>query len=258
MTEDPQILYRFRHLQGEHREWTKQILTDSHLYFASPASFNDPFDCKIHYLSSFKISQLKEHYDSLIKSRFPHLNKAQRRAKVHADVARINSKNFIKDMTDNMQAAVNKLGVLSLSATCNNLLLWSHYAASHTGICLKFMATDTTPFFGLAQKVEYQEHYPEIHFFNHSPEEQIQAFLLTKAIDWKYEEEWRITDHGRGPGIIKFPEELLLEVIFGAKMEPKDKEDVLTWLAKRKNSVKVSQASLSKDSYSLKIEPYAP
>jgi len=41
-----QILYKFRNWSNEiHKRW----LTDQQIYFASPAQFNDPFDCAINY-----------------------------------------------------------------------------------------------------------------------------------------------------------------------------------------------------------------
>lgn len=258
ISEDPKVLYRYRHLQGKHRDWTKQILTDSVLYFASPSSFNDPFDCKIHFRSSLSPKQLKQKYADLVRRNTPGLNREQRRAKVASDLATLDPDKFIAKMTNGLQHAVNGLGVLSLSATDSNILLWSHYAASHTGLCLKFLASNNTPFFGLAQKVEYMTNYPEVDLLNHSPDEQVQTFLLTKAIDWEYEEEWRIIDHDTGPGDKVFPEELLVEVIFGARTESKDKEAVVEWVSKRNTPVQLSQASLSSGSFSLKIEPYEP
>jgi hypothetical protein len=159
-------------------------------------------------------------------------------------------------MTEGMQEAANAIGVLSLSATCKSILLWSHYAACHTGICIKFHAGNTTPFFGAAQKVNYKKNYPEIDVLSNSYH-QVEGFLLTKAKDWEYEEEWRIINHKVGPGKKEFPDHLISEVILGARITDKDREDVITWLGKRRCSVQVSQAVLSKGAYSLEIVPYS-
>lgn len=258
ISEDPKVLYRYRHLQGKHREWTKPILTDSVLYFASPSSFNDPFDCKIHFRSFLSPKQLKQKYAHLVRRNIPELNREQRRAKVAIYLSTLDPDKFIAQMTNRLQDAVNGVGVLSLSATSSNILLLSHYAASHTGLCFKFIATNNTSFFGLAQQVEYMPNYPEVDLLSHSPDEHVQAFLLTKAIGWNYEEEWRIIDHDTGPGGKVFPEELLVEVIFGARMESKDKEALVEWVSKRNTPAQLSQASLSSGSFSLKIEPYEP
>lgn len=258
----PKVLYRYRHLQGDHREWTRQIITDSVLYFASPSSFNDPFDCKVHYKIPPSMKQLERIFVDFIRSHLPPgLDNSQQEMTIKKALSRLHPDNFKPEeftsiVASELQKDVERLGVLSLSSTCKNNLLWSHYAASHTGICLKFIATEYTPFFGQAQQVKYRSTYPQIGILKHSPDKQVEAFLLTKAKDWKYEEEWRIIDHVNGSGRKDFPDELLVEVVFGARIDPKDKEEVLSWISKRKKPVQVSQAILSSGSYSLEILPY--
>lgn len=258
ISEDPKVLYRYRHLQGDHREWTKRIITDSVIYFASPLSFNDPFDCKVHYQSSLSPKLLKIRYADLLKKKLPNLNRKMRREKVAADMVSLNPIEFIAKMERSLQDAANRIGVLSLSATNRNVLLWSHYAAGHSGICLKFQVANNTMFLDFTQPVKYFQDYPEINLIKNSPEEQVQAFLLTKAIDWKYEEEWRIIDVRKGPGYKKFPYEMLSEVIFGARMDLRDKREIVEWVKDRKTPIQLSQASLSNKSFSLVIEPYEP
>jgi hypothetical protein len=252
-SEDPKVLYRYRHLQGEHREWTRQILTDSILHFASPLSLNDPFDCRVYFRPSFSNEELKQKFASLVKKYLPDLNRAQRRSKVKSDIGRFDRDNFIPQISMGLQDDVDNCGILSLSATDRNILLWSHYAAGHTGLCLKFIATDYTEFFGTAMPVEYKETYPEIDLLDDSPEQQIEAFLLTKAIDWKYEEEWRIIDPDGGAADKVFPEELLVEVIMGARMKQEDKETVAEWVGRRKTPIQLSQASIIPGSFALEI-----
>lgn len=68
MTENIQVLYRYRHLNGKHRERTKKIFTDSILHFANPSTFNDPFDCTVHFQSSFSKEELRRKYIDLTKN----------------------------------------------------------------------------------------------------------------------------------------------------------------------------------------------
>ena len=162
---------------------------------------------------------------------------------------------FLSQITAGLQNSINDVGVLSLSANDRNILLWSHYGAGHTGLCLKFIATNRTPFFGRALPVSYTPTYPEINVLD-SPDKQIDAFLLTKAKDWGYEEEWRIIDHDRGAGDKFFPAELLVGVILGARMAPDDKRAVAEWVSESKSPVEVLQAYTSKGTFSLEIRPY--
>lgn len=257
-TGDPQVLYRYRHLQGEHREWTKRILIDSVLYFAKPSTLNDPFDCRVHFRPSVSRKELRRKHSVLVSKHVPQLNRAQRRAKVAADFKSTDPGALLSYMTRQLQGKVDGTGILSLSATGSNILLWSHYAAGHKGLCLKFAATKHTPFFGCAQQVDYTPSYPAVDLLSDSPEQQFKLFLLTKAIDWKYEEEWRIIDHDGGPGNKVFPEESLIGVTFGARMEPDDREAVIEWLEARNDTVQLYQASVAPDSFSLEIEPFRP
>jgi len=132
--------------------------------------------------------------------------------------------------------------------------MWSHYAYGHQGICLQFLGTKTIPFFGKAQPVEYSREYPKVNLFGDSPESQVKSFLLTKAANWRYEEEWRIIDYENGPGEKGFPEELLVGVILGARIPTEDKDYVLHLIKCRRFPVKIYQASVNVGTYSLNIE----
>jgi len=78
----------------------------------------------------------------------PDLNRKQRRAKVANDIRAMIPDAFLAQIRARLQNSINGVGVLFLSATDRNVLLWSHYAAGHTGLCLKFIATDHMPFLG--------------------------------------------------------------------------------------------------------------
>src|SRR4029077_15987184 len=103
------------------------------------------------------------------------------------------------------------VGILSLSERTNNFWRWAHYAGSHSGICVE-LRPDVPPA-DQALKVVYSRDYPQINFFElaqriegSGPEAQsaqrewVNALLLTKSIDWSYEEEWRILDTTGGRG----------------------------------------------------------
>ncbi len=252
MTEKKQFLFRYRHLNGKHRERTKRILTESVLHFANPTTFNDPFDCKVHFQSSLSAKEIKRRYSEMIKKRRPDLNRKERRKEATDDIKTMKPDWFLSQITAGLQSSVDNVGVLSLSATDRNILLWSHYAAGHTGLCFKFIATNHTPFFGRALPVTYAQTYPEIDVLS-PPDKQIDAFLLTKAKDWCYEDEWRIIDHDRGAGDRVFPAELLVGVILGARITREDKHTVAEWVKESVSPVEVLQANRATGAFSLEI-----
>jgi hypothetical protein len=89
-------------------------------------------------------------------------------------------------------------GVLSLSKTWRSVLMWSHYANHHRGICIEFDTTDVShPNLG---EVDYSSsrRIKTTDLFswkiNGSEECAMRVFntyFLTKAGPWKYEKEWR-------------------------------------------------------------------
>lgn len=258
-TEDiptPEVIYRYRHLVGKHREWTEKIITESILHFASPTTFNDPFDCKVHFRKlTATNSELKKRYGNVLKKKLPHLSRAQRRGKAVQDLKGFDRKKFLVAMTEGLQAAVDKVGVLSLSKSCDNVVMWSHYAESHTGLCLGFSPGKNPDFFARAQPVDYVVEYPDIEMLRDPSERQVEAFLLTKAIGWKYEDEWRIIDHKTGSGKKAFLEDALVEIILGANMDANDREFISNSIKKRKHPVSVFEASANPGSYVLDIKP---
>ena len=123
---------------------------------------------------------------------------------------------------------------------------------SHSGICLKFLAEENTPLFVGAQKVEYLTEYPQVHLYD-DPRWHIKSFLLTKAYDWSYEQEWRIIDT-KGRGNKSFPDNLLTGVILGVRMLPEDRDYMVNLIKQRKSPVEIYQANIKEGSFSLEFE----
>ena len=57
---------------------------------------------------------------------------------------------------------LDEMGVFCMSEVKDQILMWAHYSEGHTGFCLEFSASSTTPFFGRAQKIKYREKYGSI------------------------------------------------------------------------------------------------
>lgn len=119
-------------------------------------------------------------------------------------------------------------GIYSLSKKANSVLMWSHYANNHKGICIGFDLTEllNTKEFNLNSDVEYDDYYPVFNL-TEAPDELEQAKKLTrfKASDWQYEEEYRLVkifwpdiphDENR---LITLPPSCIKEVICGLHIE---------------------------------------
>jgi hypothetical protein len=129
-------LYRYRDLVGDRAEWVRQILVESTLYFASPASFNDPFDCKARFRRDLSLREFRTKANDLLAAHG--VPRGERRKMLQA---RRSPEEFVLKVAQGLQEKVDAVGVLSLSSTHENILMWSHYACGHRGVCLQFRVT---------------------------------------------------------------------------------------------------------------------
>ena len=132
--------------------------------------------------------------------------------------------------------------------------MWSHYAASHTGICIGF---DMDKVFdavkGTLGKVTYQTTLPVKHL-NDTTEQFIQNLLFTKSNDWEYEDEYRMIKMNAANISIKIPLDAILGITFGCKMEQVKKNEIIEVIKNKIPACKIYEASLSKTKFELDIK----
>lgn len=115
------------------------------------------------------------------------------------------------------------LGIVCLSSTWQNPVMWAHYGDKHYGVCLGLDVRDD-----LAKQVQYEAERLKGLLDPSKPllgldEGKIEAVLLTKFRDWAYEREWRVfaglDERDRnGHYYVDFgPDMFLRSVILGAR-----------------------------------------
>jgi hypothetical protein len=190
-------------------------------------------------------------------------NPAERLAKKGEFVARIRNRiddgSFARDLLKNV-------GIVSLSRSALNILMWSHYADYHRGFVLEFripvkgtkgdleLSTDRL----LPFRVTYQANRPRIDVGNHMKESLLEMILLTKSLNWQYEEEERVLDKNRPPGIFRYRrDDILCSVIAGVKMNKDNIQrlrDICQAVAGTTiPTLKVFQAVAYSDSYDIHV-----
>lgn len=249
----PDVLYKYRSLSGESRKYVRQTIVENKVYFSSPAKFNDPFDCRVHMTFGGSNRAWKKNFMAFLKKHRPDLNRQQRQAEVHriVNTGRLRNPEVLQRMIADMQKAVDGLGVFSLSARNDDILMWSYYAEHHAGLCLGFLHR-VGPL-GPALPVEYSSTYPKLNYLKDDERRMMEANLLTKSASWKHEDEWRIVDWSQGSGLRRYPSELLSEIIFGARMSQEDRDEVLSWLKERNPKPRVLEARLKAGEYGLEL-----
>lgn len=196
-------LYQYRSISSDQRmQYLISLMRDGSVRFTPPNEFNDPFD--------FCPTCLHEFPDD----DFPH--------------AVGNSINF------GIQAALSKLvGVWCLTPHPDRMLMWSHYADQHCGVCVGFdpevlasrvpVNNQGYPAFLPARQVQYKDERPT----DDCPDS-----LFVKSPEWNYEDEYRVVSHRAGgvpawgPGVWSVPPEAIVEVIFGARTPPKKIDEI--------------------------------
>ena len=161
---------------------------------------------------------------------------------------------------------VEQWGLYCLSAVPDNILMWAHYANAHRGFCLQFLNEQSqrfrvksnpeergeTPKLLGPVPVRYSKQYPVVNFIRDKRMTVGRKTCLTKARQWKYEQEWRMVDVN-GPGPHQFLPQCLRGVIFGCRMLEKHKEMIREWCRNREPAITYYEARQSEDSYSLNI-----
>ena len=200
-----QMLYKYR----EVGEYTENILTDHTLWFDHPINFNDPFDCWAN------IQEIE-------RGAFEKFVTDNSLSKYYADICKKGIPSYTMDMLkQDIDRALNEIGVCCFSKTKKSILMWSHYCKYHQGICLEFDILEDPSFFTLARPVNYVDTMP---IYDHFKEQNtlFEKLIQPKAKEWKYEEEVRVIKTAQeisqnSSQAFKFKPNALRKVIFGCK-----------------------------------------
>jgi hypothetical protein len=226
------------------------------LYFPHPDQLNDPFDCKLHpYLKDLTKEQMIKYFNACDpikwKSKGMDLNKLK-------EFLIEKPPSYLREYFEaNPPKRVRNVGVLSFSEKHKNILMWGHYADSHSGICIGFDYYKLLfDFRGIPIPPEYvkypeNDEFPRWNPFVDDKVTQVNKYYLTKAIDWKYEKEWRVILPEHGRSLQKINPNALVSVHLGCQIAKGNKKKVINWCLQRESKPKVYEMTKSKTSYSL-------
>lgn len=248
------IIYKYRPFNERNAEHIRRVFSDSELYFSSPSQFNDPFDCQVELSLEGTKDEWIKYFTRILKHHRPELRSPQRLREAH----RLFNSGKYREIDTNITARVTHgLGICCFSAVRDDILMWSHYAEHHTGVVFGFRAGPDDWFFRRAQRVRYAHQYPVTKIVD-GDIERMEATLLTKANHWEYEKEYRVIDYTLGPGVHKFPTDLLSCVILGLRMPEDRRAEIRAWAASHPAKPRILQAIKKKRAFGLLIEEESP
>lgn len=242
------------------------FLDDGLIRFTQPHAFNDPFELKPS-VSAFCTEQyIKESlnlsFSKIIAEQYLELPvevrciitpetfsaiAESRKSEVFEGV-----KNMAIDVTPLAEKMLHDgfekhVGVLSLTESPNNLLMWAHYANSHQGFVVEF---EPSHMFFDQRKTEKDDlrHIRKIQYAGSRPqhvltEVQNMGEFLIKSTDWAYEQEWRmlaaladadvrIEETPNDIYLFRLPFDAIKSVRIGARASAQTRECVISLLRK--------------------------
>lgn len=237
-------LYKYRSLADASKEYTLDIFRKCELFFSAPSSFNDPFDCKF--------SPIMASVEKLVSEIVRRQTLVYEPENVERTILgdSVIYANFVKVV----DRVMNRHGICCFSRKNEEILMWSHYADCHKGICLEFDVSKDPDFFVFPKNVAYQDNYPKIDVS--LPEgilKYVSALLGTKYTKWSYEEEVRVyKEHHQA---YHFNPASLVSVFLGCKTENKIIEEVMSVVKANieLNHVRFYKTEMDKEAYKLNI-----
>jgi hypothetical protein len=251
-------LYKYRSMaMPEAKEHTLDIIDNSRLYCPPPTSLNDPFECQAAISFDAPTDIKNERAKQRLMKEEPWLLDADAR-KMAPEKWREVERNGTARLREWL---LNDFGVISFSMRNDDLLMWSHYAGRHNGICVEFHCTHGShlDFFGQVQQVRYSEQLPSVNFYTTPSPQNAVDLILTKAKDWSYEQEWRmvVPDAKRSSNYVELPPGIISAIYLGCQISSENKAAISDRIVSKASCkhIHVWQAMRHAHAYCLTFHP---
>jgi hypothetical protein len=250
----PFTLYKYIRLDNEESLARLKRLLDGELFFATASSFNDPFECAIAPSFEAPPDAIREYVRDWVRrnGRDPREHSTE----VEAWIAQSTTADFRQRVRGQYRSLMSSYGISCFTATDTNLLMWSYYAAGHTGVVLgidtiRFMQNDFgAPIFPL--DVQYVHDFPVVNYYTDDDFELARKTIATKAHDWEHEQEWRWILVGKS-GSVRLTPETIATIVFGLRTPPGVEATIRAWLVARTPTVDIRRATVHENSFALEI-----
>lgn len=203
------ILYKYKNISGEGFRHTQDIFINQRLFLSALGSLNDPNE---------SIAEIQ--IDNQFKTYGNQLEERNRKTKTK---------------------------IFSLSETNRSALMWAHYAASHTGICIGFDLSnwqDTDSVF--LKKVSYIDTPVKI---PHSSLNDYVDFAKYKESSWSYEKEWRFVS--RTNSYLYITPDIIKVIFLGARFSTANLQWIKFWRDMYNPNVEIRKMNFVTCSYEL-------
>lgn len=245
----------------------ESIVRHNTIKYAKASEFNDPFDCKPHFI--------EPSYDKLNEFSHECLFKIRNSGLFNNSLLNAKALNFnllakTRHLKNEVRNSIDKFGILCLSKRKDSILMWSHYAKNHRGVCVEF---DIDSNFGEVLEVEYGKNYPLYDLIDYLKivahiesggvawneeydklsNELVDVAFRKKFEDWKYEQEVRYIKPPSqgGSGLHLYDKSSLKGIIIGANADLNFSNKVKRLVKKYRNDIYIESLKMSESEFSL-------
>lgn len=258
----PRLLFKYFPIQANPEETKgrfRQVIVESKLWMSAVADFNDPFDAQMAVTGGGTAEQQKAHLLEIFRTTptptgHKPLTEAEYEEKVETAIAAGSIGKAAQYGYDN---ALAKMGICCFASDARSILMWSHYATSHRGICVVFQPSAGPEPLIEALPVKYTREYPMFDKILDDPTQLTCRGLLRKFERWQYEGEQRIIRMNSARSFITFQPAALLGVVLGCAASDETRrivgELVAERGAKKQPDVRILRAQKHSERYEVSI-----
>ena len=103
----PEILYKYRSLDGPSRDWTIRTIACNEIWFSSLAEFNDPFECRVTITMTGDAKDWAREFPGTVMPGEPTIRK------------------MIPELEEGVRKDAESIGMFCLSSRNDDILMWS-------------------------------------------------------------------------------------------------------------------------------------
>lgn len=216
--------------------WSLRAISEAEVHHSSPALFNDPLDCN----PTLEVDVSNSHLEMLLRSMMAWYNSPEAidkeirnirymaNAPTMEDEEQLSSEEELKwglssRISRILKREFGEKGVLSLSESWAQPLMWSHYADEHKGICIeydvsKWPVMNLKPVnYNSPRAVRAHDLYRwKVEGDETARQRVYDTYFYSKAPDWHYEKEWRDVHDKAGVNTLSFE---ITAIYFGMRMD---------------------------------------
>lgn len=248
----PAYFYKYRSATtDEDFERLEKMIVNGEVYFGSSFGFNDPFDCRPVFSFESSDEEYVAHGLSYLTQAYGPMVAAQSEAGLRASMgtledARHPSKRV--ELQGKMAELLGKWGVFCAADRPDNILMWSHYAGSLSGVCVEISSS----VFRNIEEVRYSATRPVINALPGAEpiSSVVTKGLFTKFDHWEYEGEWRALD---SQGCHILPTNGIKRIIFGPNCKAKAREKLRGYVADSKKVIGFSEIQADHSGFLLNV-----